>query len=278
MSDGGGTRPHEWPHVERDAPGPARQCSTTGGLSRLAPLLRVARASGALAWTAAEFVALEARLLAQGGDIGGSAERELQRWCRGLLRVGGVELRLDGAWTPARGGRLVVANHRSAYDVVILYALFGGSMLSRAEVAGWPVFGHAARRSDTIFVDRRSARSGFKAIRSIREALQRGRTVTVFPEGTTFAGDELRPFAAGAFAAVRGLDVEVLPVGLAYPVGTEYVEDGILDHLANLTGRRRVPVGVAVGASLRPEGRSERLQQECEADLTGLIARARARL
>jgi 1-acyl-sn-glycerol-3-phosphate acyltransferase len=247
-------------------------------MSRLAPVLRFARASGALAWTAAEFVALEAKLLVQRDDVEARAERELQRWCRGLLRLAGVELRLDAAWPPARRGRLVIANHRSAYDIVILYALFGGSMLSRAEVAGWPIFGHAARRSQTIFVDRASPRSGFKAIRSIREALLRGRTVTVFPEGTTFAGDELRPFAAGAFAAARGLDVDIVPVGLAYPVGTEYVEDEILDHLANLTGRRRVPVGVAVGAPRRPERRPERLLRECEVEVATLIARARARL
>ena len=152
------------------------------------------------------------------------------------------------------------------------------SRASRAEVAGWPIFGHAARRSQTIVVDRASPRSGFKAIRSIREVLQRGRSVTVFPEGTTFAGDELRPFAPGAFAAARGLDVDVVPVGLAYPVGTEYVEDAILEHIANLTGRRRVPVGVAVGAPRRPEGPSSRLQRACEAEVTTLIARARARL
>lgn len=247
-------------------------------MSRLAPLLRVARASGALAWTAAAFAALEAKILARRDDLDASAERELQRWCRGLLRLGGVELRIEGAWAPARGGRLVLANHRSAYDIVILYALFGGSMLSRAEVAGWPIFGHAARRSGTIFVDRASPQSGFKAIGSIREALQRGRSVTVFPEGSTFAGDELRPFAAGAFAAARGLDVDVVPVGLAYPAGTEYVEDTIAEHIANLTGRRRVPVGVAVGAPRRPDGRPERLLRECEADVTALIARARARL
>lgn len=247
-------------------------------MSRLAPLLRVARASGALAWTAAEFLALEARLLAPSDDVDASAERELQRWCRGLLRIAGVELRLDGPCPPARGGRLVVANHRSAYDIVILYALFGGSMLSRAEVAGWPIFGHAARRSGTIFVDRASPRSGVKAIRSIREALQRGRSVTVFPEGTTFAGDDLRPFAAGAFAAARGLGVDVVPVGLAYPLGTEYVEDDILDHIANLTGRHRLPVAVAVGAPRRPDGPPERLQRACEVDVSALIARARARL
>ncbi len=247
-------------------------------------ILRAARATGALAWTAAEFAALETKLLVHRarGDTGRCsevvAERELQRWCRGLLRIAGVELCLVGGLTPARGGRLVIANHRSAYDIVILYALFGGSMLSRAEVAGWPIFGHAARRSQTIFVDRTSPQSGFKAIRAIREGLSRGRTVTVFPEGTTFAGDDLRPFAAGAFAAARGLDVDIVPVGLAYPCGTEYIEDAILDHLANLTGRRRLPVGVAVGPPRRPSGHADQVLRMCEADVAGLIAQARARV
>ena len=48
-------------------------------MSRWARLLRVGRASGALAWTAAEFAALEAKLLVRKGDGDARAERELQR-------------------------------------------------------------------------------------------------------------------------------------------------------------------------------------------------------
>jgi len=51
------------------------------------------------------------------------------------------------------------------------------------------------------------------------------------------------------------------PAALAYPAGSEYVDDTILDHLAKLTGRRRLPVGAAVGAPRRPE----RLVWACEA-------------
>lgn len=245
----------------------------------IASILRAARASGAMAWTAAEFALLEAKLLARPTAPELTAERELQRWCRGLLWIGGVELRLAGvALEPARGPRLVIANHRSAYDILILFALFGGSLVSRAEVAGWPLIGHAARRTQTIFFERGSPESGVRAIRAIREQLQRGRTVALFPEGTTLAGDAVLPFAAGAFAAARGLDVEIVPVGLAYPPGSEYIEDSIVAHLANLTGRRRTPVGVFVGESRRPGGRLERLVRDLEVDVTDLIARARALL
>lgn len=242
---------------------------------KIAPLLRAARTGSAIAWTAAELVVVEARMRARPDAAEIAFDREMRRWCRGLLRIAAVDLRRCGEVPPpATGARLVIANHRSAYDIPILLALFGGSVLSRADIAGWPLFGYAARRAQTIFVDRESRQSGVRAIRAIREQLQRGRTVSVFPEGTTIAGDTPRTFSGGAFAAARGLDVEIVPVGLAYPPGCEYTEDSIVDHLANLTGRRRVPVGVCVGPARPGPVKPKALEDEVAA----LIARARALL
>jgi len=241
--------------------------------------LRIARASAALAWTAADFTLLEAKLLARPAAPAVTAERELQRWCRGLLWIAGVDLRLASALPPPpRKARLVVANHRTAYDFLILFALFGGSFVSRAEVVGWPLIGHAARRSQTIFTDRASARSGAQAIRAIRSQLKRGRTVLIFPEGTTSAGDDLLPFSAGAMAAARGLDVEIVPVGFAYPPGSEYIEDSFLDHVGNLSGRHRLAVGLSVGASQQPTGGRAQLVRALEAAVAAQIKRARSLL
>jgi 1-acyl-sn-glycerol-3-phosphate acyltransferase len=100
--------------------------------------------------------------------------------------------------------------------------------------------------------------------------------VTVFPEGGTFAGDELRAFAGGAFHAARGLDVEVVPVGLAYPAGTEYVEDAFVDHIANIAGNQHVPVGVAVGEPFKPHGAADHAVQKCESAVANLVQQARA--
>lgn len=242
-------------------------------------LRRGVRASGALAWTVAAFTLLEAKLLMRPGARELTAERELKRWCRGLLWINGVELRLSGSATAEAGrARLVIANHRSAYDILILFALFGGSLVSRADVADWPLIGHAARRTQTIFVNRESAQSGAQAIRQIRAHLRHGRSVSVFPEGTTSAGDTLLPFAAGALAATRGLDVEIVPVGIAYPTGTEYVEESFLEHIRNVGGRPSLTVGLAIGAPLRPAEGAAKLVRELEAEVVRLIARARALL
>lgn len=180
-------------------------------------------------------------------------ERYKRHVCRTLMRVLGVRYRIDavplGAQSETRG-RLVVANHRSALDIGILLGHFGGHILSRGDVAGWPLVGRLADRAGTIFVDRKSRRSGARAIREIRRHLEAGRTVTVFPEGTTFLGDEVRPFQSGAFAAARGLNVEVIPVGFAYEHGTEYYRCSFGTHLSRVAQRKRTQVVGCVGAPL----------------------------
>ncbi|MCB9567170.1 MAG: 1-acyl-sn-glycerol-3-phosphate acyltransferase [Myxococcales bacterium] len=246
----------------------------------LATALPILRAGGAVLWTAAELALVEARMRRRGGDPAAQEaifDDEMRRWARGLLRIGGVRVHPHAIPPRPSGARLVVANHRTALDIPVLLSLFGGSVLSRDDIAGWPVLGYAARRAQTIFVDRDSAQSGLKAIRAIREQLQRGRTVSVFPEGTTSAGDALLPFSAGAFAAARGLEVEVVAVGLAYPPGTEYTEASFVDHMKNATSRRRLDVEVCCGAPRPLQGRHTKVAGELAGEVAGLVQEARAR-
>lgn len=174
-------------------------------------------------------------------------QRHLRRWAALQLRLMGVELRAEGTAPISTRGRLIVSSHRSAVDILIATALFGGRILSRGDIASWPVAGRLARRTGTIFVDRESRTSGASAIRQIRSALREGHTVTVFPEGTTYPGDEVRPFKPGVFAAASGLDVEVIPMGVAYPPGVEYYQESFVAHLGRVAGRWRTPVGAVVG-------------------------------
>jgi 1-acyl-sn-glycerol-3-phosphate acyltransferase len=181
-------------------------------------------------------------------DRSATWDRWWRRWGGRAARLAGVELRLATPRpAPANGARLVVSNHRSAIDVLLIVHLFGGRLLSRGDLAGWPVIGPLARRAGTLFVDRGDRSSGAAALRVLRSCLRNGDTVTIFPEGTTFPGDEVRPFQPGAFVATRGLDVEVVPVGVAYPPGVEWFEESFGSHFENIAHRKRVPVGVALG-------------------------------
>jgi hypothetical protein len=73
--------------------------------------------------------------------------------------------------------------------------------------------------------------------------------VIVFPEGTTAPGDAVLAFQQGAFVAARGLPVEIVPVGIAYPPGSEYLEETFFQHMVRMARRKHTPVCCVVGPS-----------------------------
>jgi 1-acyl-sn-glycerol-3-phosphate acyltransferase len=173
----------------------------------------------------------------------------IAQWGRAVIPLLGAELRVVSgrAPDPDTGPYLVVANHRSPLDILVCVHLVGGVVLSHHGVASIPVIGAAAKATDTIFVDRADSKSGARAIREMRRRLREGRNVIVFPEGTTFRGDEVRPFKRGAFSAARGLDVKVMPIGVAYEPGCEFVDETFNEHVARVGRRRRTPIWVCLG-------------------------------
>jgi lyso-ornithine lipid O-acyltransferase len=256
-----------------------------GLLHDLVAKLRVpVRAAGMMGWTSAMLAGVEShklvdRTLGDGAEQEQIFDRYMRTWTAGLLRMFAVEVHVVGQLPPPpSGARMVVSNHRSALDIGVLLTHFGGSVLSRADLEHWPLLGLAAQKAQTIFVDRDSTHSGAQAIRAIRAQLERGRTISVFAEGTTFAGDEVRPFNAGAFAAAGKLGVEYLPVGLAYPPGCEYTEPTFVAHLSSVAERRRTPMVMAVGEPLMLDGRAKRVAERLHAEVQSLVHEARAAL
>jgi lyso-ornithine lipid O-acyltransferase len=179
---------------------------------------------------------------------------------------------------------LVVSNHRSAIDIGILLSTFGGVMVSRADLSTWPLIGPAARKTGTLFVDRSSSRSGASTIREIRKALASGDTVNVFPEGTTFAGDEVRPLHAGAFLAAMTLDIWILPVGIAYEEGSgaAYVGTTFTQHLKNVAETESIRAQISIGSPIRARDyanaqmKSPAIAEDLRAKIQALVHEARA--
>lgn len=240
---------------------------------------RLAARGGVMAgWTAGLYVAhLAQERLVNAERWPQTHDRAVKRWARGALSINNIETILADPLPPERAGvsRLVVCNHRAAFDIPILMAHFGGTMLSRHDIADWPLLGTAAKRANCIFVDRDDPKSGVHAVRSIRKRLEAGITVSIFPEGTTYAGDEIREFSRGAIIAARGLEVELLPVALAYPSGSEFIEDEMGDHMRNFASKGRIRVGVAVGRPRTNDSSARKLAASLREDIVSLVQRAR---
>ncbi len=139
------------------------------------------------------------------------------------------------------------------------------------------MIGPLARKSETLFVDRDSAASGTAAVRTMTECLRQGRTVAVFPEGTTHRGDEVRAFHAGAFVAAATAGCEVLPVGVAYEsAAAEYFHESFGDHLGRVVRASETRVGLAVGAPIAATGmRAKRLLDASHEAVRACVAKAR---
>jgi len=241
---------------------------------------RVARTAGFGALTAAMLPAFLARAaLASPGERDGVRQRWVGAWCTALLAMFGVRVVAKGP-IPAPGrGHLVVANHRSTADILILLRAFGGRMVSRKDLASWPLVGVAARAAGTLFVDREDAASGATAVRAIRSFLADTSTVIVFPEGTTFAGDEVRPFHAGAFVAALRSGADVVPVGLAYAKDSQaaFVGESFPAHLSRVAAAEPSRVAMSVGPAIAvdPGMRAARLRDRARDEVQRLVHDAR---
>lgn len=255
-------------------------------------LTRRARQRMRQAYRASGFVATTATMLplflAHQGKVP-EPERDtvrdlwVRRWARALLGLFAIEMTVRGDVPPPtrRGdrGRLIVTNHRSAIDIGVVLATFGGTMVSRADLSTWPLVGAAARSVGTVFVDRSSAKSGAATIRAIQKHLEDGQTIALFPEGTTFAGDEVRPFHGGAFIAAARAGAEVLPVGIAYPSasGAAFFQETFLTHLGRMARSDATRMAVVAGAPIVPKRgtRAGELTDRAHAEVTRLVAEAR---
>ncbi len=205
-------------------------------------------------------------------------------WSRAMLDRLGVEVIEEFPSTPLgpvpEGGRMLVSNHRSMLDILVLLSRFGGHMLSRDDLARWPVVGWLAGFSETLYVDRSSATSGAASIRVVSDRLSDRHTVTVFAEGTTFPDDEVRPFQPGAFVAITRSGGEILPVGLAYegrdPI---FFQEPFTAHAKRVLFAPRTRVSMCVGAPIAVERRSSKaLGALAHERVQSLVRRARARL
>ena len=142
-------------------------------------------------------------------------EAEVQRWARGFLRVWRIELQVNGQ-PPAQGPLLLVVNHISWLDILVLHAAGFCRFVSKADIKDWPVLGMMATGAGTLYIARDSRRDALRVVHHMHDALLRGEVVAVFPEGTTSDGQTLLPFHANLIQAAISAQAPVLPVALEF--------------------------------------------------------------
>jgi 1-acyl-sn-glycerol-3-phosphate acyltransferase len=139
----------------------------------------------------------------------------VQAWARGMLDVLGIELQIRGE-PPLHGPMLLVANHVSWLDVLVMHAARHCRFVSKAEVRHWPLIGTLATGGGTLYIERESRRDALRVVHQMAARLQAGDVVAVFPEGTTSDGIDLLPFHANLIQAAVSAHAPVQPVALDF--------------------------------------------------------------
>jgi len=135
-------------------------------------------------------------------------------WSRGMLRVIGCRLRITGE-LPQKAG-LVVANHISWLDIVVLHAVWPIWLVAKAEIRGWPLIGVLAHLAGTLFIKRGSESSRKRIGRRMTALLKRGEFVGIFPEGGIHPERGVKRFHARLFAPALRAAVPAIPVSIRY--------------------------------------------------------------
>lgn len=126
---------------------------------------------------------------------------------------------------------LLASNHVSWLDIVVLGGLTPTVFLSKQEVRRWPLVGWLAARAGTLFI-RRGEGQAATITEQIADRLGDDGLLTLFPEGTTTDGRDVRPFFSRLFGAAIETGTPVVPVALRYHV------DGRHDPVAPYTGEQ----------------------------------------
>lgn len=122
-------------------------------------------------------------------------------------------LRVERVGRRPERSTLLVANHISWTDILVLGGVISTAFVARADVRGWPVLGILAQLNATIFIDRAARLDVRSQNAALADALRHGR-VALFPEGTTGDGRDVLPFRPALLAAATKLPIQ--PVAIAY--------------------------------------------------------------
>ena len=195
----------EWPSATEA--GAARDCLTSRAV-RITRLLRVGLhiARGA---------AIAACVFPFTGREGHRAH--VQRWSRQVLDILGVSLRLAGTPPqPAGAPIMLVANHVSWLDILVISAVLPVRFVAKSEVRAWPVIGWLSERAGTLFI-RRARRSDAARIGGkLAQVMMDGEPAAVFPEATSSDGSTVLKFHSSLLQPAVLAGAAVHPVALRY--------------------------------------------------------------
>ncbi len=182
------------------------------------------------------------------------------KMCWGFVRFLGFELHIHHKYTGKLPKKyILISNHPSGADIIILNALFKVYPLAKEGVKDWWFLGRIAQATGIAFVVREDKDSRHAAKQSLLDYVQKeGKNLLIYPEGGCF-GKHLRPFKFGAFDISIQSKVPILPVYMQYEAENsfEWSDFGLVRHLWYLLTAPNKHIHCYIGQPVIPDSFSD---------------------
>ena len=185
------------------------------------------------------------------------------------LRLLNMQVQTDGDVPTARNF-LIVSNHMSYIDPLVLFNAFRGVFVTSVEVRENKTLGPLCRLSECYFVERRNKFNIKQEIADIGQYLRLGCNVVFFPEGTSTNGEQILRFKSSFFQIAVNENATILPVCLQYlqidgedvtPANRDslywYGNMGFFEHLVLILSLRQVKARITILPELPVAGRDK---------------------
>ncbi len=177
----------------------------------------------------------------------------LQKISRALLSHLQVSIQTRGE-IPNRG--LLVSNHVSFVDIMLLSALNPLVFVSKSEVARWPIIGPIAVKSGTLFIERQKRSDVSRINEALSHAFDADVLACIFPEGTSSDGTGVLPFQPSLLQPAISAQLPVCPAHIRYETESGIRADEIayfgdrnlMDCMRALIRRKKTIARVSFGS------------------------------
>lgn len=143
------------------------------------------------------------------------AQPMVQFWASTIMRFCFIEVRIIGV-ERLKGAKSVVfaANHQSLMDIFLLLGFLNKRVgfLAKKQTLWIPVIGILMMMLGHIFVDRSNPRKSLKSVKKCIKAVEAGRSIAIFPEGTRTRDGQMQQFKSGSLRIPVRTGVPVVPV------------------------------------------------------------------
>ena len=137
-------------------------------------------------------------------------------WSKNALKLIGISVTTKGSTIKNAENFLVVSNHLSYLDIIIVTSQFPTNFVTSMEIKETPVLGFLTEVGGCLYVERRNKENLHKEINEITEALAKGLNVTIFPEATSTNGEGVLRFRRPLYNAAIHSRKMVKPICINY--------------------------------------------------------------